>query len=77
MTTEVRYDPSTGGTTEREIDGVELAFRLASFREQVDIFNMQRELIRTLEQSEANLIRANTTLEARLRNCYQQYRENI
>jgi len=73
--TEYRYNPSTGRTKEREIDSVELAFRAASFREQVDTFNMQREVIATLTASEANLIRSNTTLNARLASCEEANRE--
>jgi hypothetical protein len=67
--TEHRYDPATGRSAEREIDGVELAFRNASWREQLDTFNMQRSLIATLSESEANLTRYVVSLEARLRSC--------
>jgi hypothetical protein len=74
-TTEYRYDPATGQSTERAIDGVELAFRNASWREQLDTFNMQRSLIATLEQSVANLTRYVVSLEARLRSCEEANRE--
>jgi molybdopterin biosynthesis enzyme MoaB len=73
--TEYRYDPVTGQAKEREIDGIELAFRNASFREQVDTFNMQREVIATLTESEANQQRYILTLEARLGACESATRE--
>jgi hypothetical protein len=73
--TEYRYDPSTGGSTEREIDSVELAFRNASWREQVDTFNMQRSLIATLTESDANQQRYIIALEARLGACESANRE--